>query len=261
MNNTTLKLIGLLCALLMPVAQAAEINFLQATPVGSWRLQEDTVVDHKGRETVNSMRTSMLGEEKRDGVEYVWVEMSVEMFTVKKGKRKPSGDRMIMKSLIRRSAFTSDTANALFNMRGLADEMIIQTGDEQPMRMSGMGSFAQGMLAAMGTEVTFDFKAQGDEAVSTTAGSFDAKKYVGSGSTKMKVMFRSVEISSETTAWMSSKVPFGMVKSVGTTTQNGKVSTTNSELIKYGASGAKSEITQEPQDMPDMPNMKDLFGG
>ena len=35
----------------------------------------------------------------------------------------------------------------------------------------------------------------------------------------------------------------------------------SSALLEYGMSGAKSEITGEPEDMPEMPNLGELFGG
>jgi len=48
------------------------------------------------------------------------------------------------------------------------------------------------------------------------------------------------------------------VQQKGTTISNGKTSTQSSKLLEFGMSGAVSEITQEPEEMP---NLGELFGG
>jgi hypothetical protein len=241
------------------VAKGPSFNMLKVTPSGSWQLREEIVTNHKGKKTGTSIKSSMLGSEMRDGEKYYWIEMAIDSFKVRKnGKRKKSGDRAIIKSLIPASTLAGDPANVLSNLRGFGTEIIVQNGNEDPMRMSDSGGMLAGIMQATQAEIVFDFEDKGKESVSVAAGTFNADKTHGVGSVEMKVIFKKVRVESDTTMWLSSKVPFGTVKTEGTSSLNGKVSTISSELIEYGASGAVSEITKEPKDMPAMPN---LFGG
>lgn len=143
----------------------------------------------------------------------------------------------------------------LNNIRGFGAEIIMQNGDQDPMRMSGAGGLMSGVVQAMDLEVNYNFSELGSETVTVPAGEFDARKVQGSGTTEAKIIFKKIKVDSDTTAWLSKKVPFGIVKSEGTTTTNKKTSTQSSELMEYGTSGATSLITKEPKDMPTMGNM------
>lgn len=242
-------------------AEGLDFNFLEATPIGSWQLREDTSIDHKGRQTVTETRSSLVGEEERDGQKHYWLEMAMQSFKVKRGKRKPTGDTIIFKSLVPESALQDDPANAVNNLRAFGKEMIMQNGNSDPILFSGAGGMAESMMQAMGTEITYSYDYLGDEEVTVKAGSFPAHKIEGSGATEMKVVFKTFSVTSSNTAWISDQVPFGMIKSVGESISNGKKSTHSSELIEYGDSGATSQITKTPEAMPEMPNLKDLFGG
>ena len=88
-------------------AQAAQINFdlLKSTPVGSWQLREDMTIDHKGRQSIIQIRSSLLSSEVRGGQKYFWIEMVMDSFKVKKnGDRKKDGDQMVMKTLVAESS-------------------------------------------------------------------------------------------------------------------------------------------------------------
>ncbi len=244
-----------------PTVSAVEIDLLSSTPPGSWSVREETTTDHKGRQTVTVTKTSMLGKEERNGQSYFWMEMAVDSYKLKKGKRKKNGDRAIIKSLVAESLLKGDPANAVQNLRAFGEEVIIKSGKNKPMRMKGAGGFAQGMLQGMGAEIKYDFQQQGNETVSVPAGEFDTVILRGTGSTEMKIVFKTIKVSSASTAYYSKKVPFGLVKVDGESTTNGKTSTHSAVLLEYGSSGAQSEITEVPEDMPAMPNMKDLFGG
>jgi hypothetical protein len=260
MFKTILTSLLLVLATAFSPAQAASIDFnlLSATPIGSWQEREESTVNHKGKETVTVMRSSLLGTETRNGKNYYWIEMAMESFKVsKKGKRKQDGDRVILKTLVAAESLKGDPGNVLTNLRGFGEEIIMQSGKEDPMRMSGSGGLFAGMMQAMGTEVNYDFKSMGNETVTVPAGQFATKKINGSGTTETKIVFKKIKIVSENTAWMSEKVPFGIVKAEGTSTLNGKKSTHSSKLLSYGTSGAKSEITKQPKDMPKLGN---LFG-
>jgi hypothetical protein len=187
--------------------------------------------------------------------------MEMDTYKVsKKGKRKRSGDAVVMKVLIPADAFSLDPGNIILNLQGFGEEIIIQNGKEDPMRMSGAGGFMGGLMKAMGTKVNHDFSDLGNETVSVPAGEFDTQKIQGTGTTEMKIVFKTMRVESDSTAWMSSKVPFGMVKTEGTSTTNGKTSTHSSVLLEFGTSGATSAITKEPKDMPEMPDLGNLFG-
>lgn len=261
MNKFSIKVFlfySLLC-LALP-ASAAEINFnlLKSTPVGSWQEREQITTDHRGRTTATVMRSALLGEETRNGKQYYWVEMALQSYKVsKKGKRSKDGDKVILKSLVPATALQADPANALTNLRGFGEEIIMQSGKEQPMRVTGGGGLMSGMMQAMGTEVNYDFAEVGQESVTVPGGTFATTKITGSGSTQTKVVFKTIRVESDSTVWISENVPFGMVKSVGTSTTNGKQSTHADELLAFGLSGAESQITGEPQDLP---NLGNIFG-
>ena len=240
-------------------SEVLNYDFLESTPIGSWQLREDTNTDHKGRQTVAETRSSLVGEETRDGEKHYWIEMEMNTFKVKKGKRKPSGDTIIFKSLVAESAFKEDPANAVNNLRAFGKEMIMQTGDQDPIRMTGAGGMAESMMQSMGTKISYTYDFVGDEDVTVKAGSFPARKIQGTGTAEMKVIFKKISVTSSNTAWLSDQVPFGMVKSEGESITNGKKSTHSSELLEYGDSGAVSRITKTPEDLPAMPNMKDIF--
>ena len=243
-------------ALLSPIGHAEGMDFdlLKATPIGSWQVREDTSTDQKGRQTVTLLKSSMLGEEMRYDKQYFWLEMVINSFKVKRGKRKSNGDQVVMKTLISADTFGGDPANIMTNLRGLGEELIIQNGKEDPIIFRGAGGFFGSLMKSMGTEVHFDFTDLGTETVQVPAGEFEAKKIHGTGNTETKILFKKIKVESDSTAWMSTAVPFGMVKTEGQSITNGKTSTFSSVLIEYGSSGATTLITKPPKEMPKMPS-------
>lgn len=235
------------------VAKGLDFNILSATPVGSWQVREDTHKDHKGKESILVMKSSLLSTEMRDGQQHYWIEMVMNSYKVKRGKRKQEGEQVVMKSLVPESTFSGDPANVLSNLRGFGVEMIMQNGDQDPMIIRGSGGMFSAMMQSMGTEVNYTFDELGSEQVSVPAGTFATKKVQGSGTTETKVMFRKFRVESDSTVWLSDEIPFGTVKTVGTSTTNGKKSSFSSVLVEYGTSGAKSLITKTPQEMPSIP--------
>lgn len=240
-------------------SEVLNFNFLQATPMGSWQLREDTTTDRKGRQTIAVTRSSLVGEEIRDGEKHYWLEMQIETFKVKKDKRKPKGDTIIFKTLVAESAFSEDPANIMNNVRAFGKEMIMQTGDDDPVRLTGAGGMAESMMQAMGTKISYSYDYVGDEEVTVKAGSFPTRKIQGTGSTEMKVVFKKISVTSSDTSWLSDQVPFGLVRSEGESITNGKTSTHSSELLEYGNSGAVTQITKTPKELPAMPSMKEIF--
>lgn len=240
------------------MAKGVSFDLLAGTPVGSWQEREDITTDHKGRQTVVVSKTSLVGKETRNGKNYYWVEVVMDNYKVKKksGKRKKQGDTAIMKSLIAEDALKVDPENIMTNLRGFGEEVIVQNGNQKPMRMSGAGGFLGGMMKAFGAEIKIDYTQQGSESVTVPAGTFSTKKINGAGTTEFKVVFKKTKIETDSTLWVSSKVPFGMVKGESTSFINGKESASTSTLLSYGKSGAESLITEEPTEMP---NLGDIF--
>ena len=257
-NRALYLAIAMLLATTPAYAKMA-FDFSGSTPVGSWQEREEVITDHKGNKQISVAKMSMLGKEKRDDEEHYWVEMVMDTFKVKKDKRKKTGDTVVVKFLMPKSAYDEDTANAVFSMRKFAKEIIFQSGDQDPMIFTQGGAIADAMLKAMGTEVSYNFSQTGKEKVTVPAGSFDAKKFTGTGSTKVKVIFKTMEIESNSTTWISEKVPFGVVKQSIENQVNGKPQTVEITLTKFGRSGATSKITKTPQEAPQLPDMGDFF--
>jgi hypothetical protein len=163
-----------------------------------------------------TMRYAVIGTEKREGKDMTWLEMRME------GAKQDRN--MIYQALIPSAAFDPTQA----------EEIIFKPGDKQAMKVNGMmmkmirSSMEKGggfKLSEACKNVTY----VGDEKVSVPAGSFQARH------------FRSDEYAADT--WVSADVPFGMVKSVGK----------DHEMVLAGhGDGAKSSITETPQEMPGM---------
>ena len=230
-------------------------DFEETTPVGSWQIREQTTTDHKGKTTLSVIKSSLVGTEERGGETYYWIETETTNYKMKKGKRSQDGQRSIVKVLMAASALEGDLANALSNLKGLAQEVIIQTGDGEPMKLGGVGFMADAMMKGMGLEIKYDFEPQGTEDVEVPAGSFSCTKVAGTGSAEAKVMFKKMKVESTSTHWIAQNMPFGTVKSVSNDLVNGKENKTESRVIEFGMSGAETQITKQPKEMPN------LFGG
>jgi hypothetical protein len=176
--------------------------------VGAWAEYQGTY----NKKTPMTTRYAVVGTEDRNGAEYKWVEF--KMHDPKKNTD------MIYQMLV--------PGGGPLEMDGI-EEVVMKMGDRPAMKMSGMmlGMMRKQLAQNMAfkdacTEVTM----VGEEKVSVPAGSFTAKHF---HSTKY-----------ETDMWVSSKVPFSMLKSVGK----------SHELVLAAiGDGAKSEITETPKEM------------
>lgn len=200
----------------------------------------------------------MVGKEQRNGQTHYWIEVQVETFKIKKnGNRKATGKPSIIKSLIPEKELKGDPTNAINNLRGFGVETIVQSGNQTPMKMINSGGLISGAMKAANIEVKHDYQNMGGETITVTAGTFSTQKLSGSGEVSAKVVFKKINVKSDSAAWVSNKIPFGLVKAKGTTITNGKTSTHQTELLEFGRSGAKSAIVKEPQEMP---SIKGVFG-
>jgi len=174
----------------------------------------------------------------------------MDNYKLKKGKRKREGEHMVIKILVSKKAMSSDPANVINNLQGFGQEIIMQTGDNQPMLISGGGKLAGLMLKAMGIKTNYKFTEKDPESIETKAGNFKARRVLGEGSTSSKVLFKKIKIESQSVMWISEQVPFGIVQSESTDLINGKEQHTQTALTDYAKSGAVTAISGEVLKMP-----------
>jgi len=264
MNHRPYTSLTILAALLVAagIAGAAEIDFDfdGSTPVGSWQEREQ-VTEDGGKTSVSIMKLKYLGDEERNGETYSWLETEAKSFKVKKKGRKQQGDTVYMKALIKKSLLEGDVVNSIGNFNDMAIDIIMQSGDQQPMRIKNAGEMMGGVARATGLQISYELTADGSEEVSVPAGTFSCDRYRGKGSATMDLMIKKMRVDSNAIQWISKDVPFGVVKIVSEDTVNGKPQHSETTLLSFGRSGATSGITGEPEDMPEMPSLGGLFGG
>jgi hypothetical protein len=160
-----------------------------------------------------SSRYAVVGSEQRNGIDYKWIEL--KMHDDKKNRD------MIYQMLV--------PGGGPLDLDKV-EEVVLKSGDDRAMKMGGMMiKMMRGQLAKSSAfkDACTEVALVGEEKVSVSAGSFKANH------------FRSDKY--ETDSWVDASVPFSMIKSVG-----------KSHEIELAASGdgAKSSITETPQEMP-----------
>jgi hypothetical protein len=161
-----------------------------------------------------TVRYAVIGSEKRGGADLKWVELRM------KGADK---DKNFTYQVLVPGSPT-EMANV--------QEIIMKAGDRPAMKMNGMMlKMIRGELDKQNFlgEVCKDVSLVGEEKVTVPAGRFQARH------------FHSAKYGSD--SWLASSVPFALVKSVGKNYQM--------ELAVHGR-GAKSSISEQPQEMPAM---------
>jgi hypothetical protein len=184
---------------------------LKLPPVGRW-----VEYQSKFKNDAYTMRYAVIGTEKREGKEMTWLEMRME------GAKQ---DRNMIYQVLIPSAVLDPSQ---------AQEIIFKPGDKQAMKVNGM--MMKMVRSSMEKGGGFNFSDAcnevayvGEEKVSVPAGSFKARH------------FRSDKHATDT--WVSTDIPFGMVKSVGKE---------HEMVLADQGDGAKSSITETPQEMPGM---------
>ena len=161
-----------------------------------------------------TVRYAVIGSEKRGGADLKWVELRM----VGQDKDKTFIYQVLVPG--------SPTEMAQ------VQEIIMKAGDKPAMKMNGMMmKMIRGQLDKQNFlgDVCKDVSLVGKEKVTVPAGRFQAWH------------FHSAKYGSD--SWTASSVPFALVKSVGKNYQM--------ELAVHG-NGAKSSITEQPQEMPGM---------
>jgi hypothetical protein len=184
---------------------------MKAPAVGKWAEWE---MPGTGR-----MRVAVVGTERRDGENHVWIEMNV------KGAR----GGMVMKFLVPRYPYLmEDVKEVIMKPEGrpamkLPASMVQQMGSQMaggdPSR-----EFVRRCAAA---------KSLGPERITVPAGTFTAHHW------------QDAETGHD--VWVTASVPFGLVQS------EGKDGTNRMVLVDHG-NGATTAITEEPMAMPGMPS-------
>jgi hypothetical protein len=161
-----------------------------------------------------TVRYAVIGSEKRGGADLKWVEL-----------------RMVGADADKTFTYQVLVPGSPGEMADV-QEIVMKAGNKPAMKMNGMmikmirGQLdKQNFLADICKEVTL----VGKEKVTVPAGRFQATH------------FHSAKYGSD--SWVAASVPFALVKSVGKTYQM--------ELAVHG-DGAKSSISEQPQEMPGM---------
>jgi len=161
-----------------------------------------------------TVRYAVIGTEQREGKPMDWVEM-----------------RMVGADKAHNIVYQMLVPGSLMRM-GEVQEIVFKTGDKPAMKMNGtMLQMIRGQMEKQNlySEVCNDVTLVGKEDVAVPAGHFQAQHY------------HSAKYGAD--SWITPAVPFSLVKSVG---ENHRM-----ELTSQG-SGAKSSITEKPQEMPGM---------
>ena len=206
-------------ALLAPAsAEAQDITALcekaRRPPVGAW--SEFKWVG--GRQDGATVRLSIVGSERREGAQYLWMEMMMRGFPL--GPERQQGERntrMISKVLI--ESFGPGTC--------IPHVSIIKFGDNPAMEMPA----AQSRMATQGAPTLRgcrDAKVIGWESVTVPAGTFRA------------IHIKNATGSSD--SWVAPDLPFALVKELDS--EDGQ--SRQMLLIGHGM-GARTQITERPR--------------
>jgi hypothetical protein len=161
-----------------------------------------------------TVRYAVIGTEKREGKDLKWVEL--KMIGADKSKN------LIYQMLVPGSP----------TEMGNVQEIVFKPGEKPAMKMNGMMlNMIRGQMekTSILSELCKDVTLVGSESVTVPAGQYQTKH------------FKSQKYSSD--SWVSQDVPFALVKSVGEK---------HDMALTAVGSGAKSSITEKPQEMPVM---------
>jgi hypothetical protein len=161
-----------------------------------------------------TVRYAVIGTEQRGGKPMQWVELRMTGDTKER--------TMVYQMLV---------PGSLMQMADV-QEVVFKSGDKPAMKMNGMMmKMIRGQMEKQNLygEICKDVSLVGKESVTVPAGKFQAQHY------------HSAKYGAD--SWISPSVPFSLVKSVGENHQM--------ELTSQGK-GAKSSITEKPQEMPGM---------
>jgi hypothetical protein len=161
-----------------------------------------------------TVRYAVIGSEKRQGKDLKWVELRMT------GEKR---DRNLIYQMLVPGSPTE---------MGDIQEIVFKPGDKPAMKLNGMMlSMIRGQMEKQSifTELCKDVTLVGKESVTVPAGKFETRH------------FHSDKYASD--SWVSPDIPFALVKSVGEK---------HDMALAAQGNGAKSSITEVPQEMPVM---------
>jgi hypothetical protein len=217
MQSIPLPAVVLLLAL-APVLRAQEAckEVLKLPAVGKW-VEYQALYDQKDKYV---LRYAVVGEEKREGTDYRWLEMKMTNQT-------DSAKNLVYQMLVPGSLAAI----------GDVQDVVMKVGDQPAMKMNGMMmGMVKGQLQQKSVfgDICNEVTLVGPEKVTVPAGTFNAKHY------------HSAKYDND--SWVDPSLSFGMVKAVG--------KHHDIERVRDG-DGAKSSITEPPQEMPGMGEKKE----
>jgi hypothetical protein len=171
-----------------------------------------------GRNDGATIRMSIVGKERREGADYLWMEIVMRDFPMGSGRQQAEAPRrMISKMLVPGFGAGAGSPRAA----------IIKLGDLPAMEMP-VGQSRMGAQGAPNLEACQNAKVVGWESVTVPAGTFRAIHIVGANG--------------RGDSWVAPNLPFALVKEVG----NDEGQSRQMVLIAHGM-GARSLITERPQ--------------
>jgi hypothetical protein len=197
-------------------AQEACQEVMRVPAVGKW-VEYQALYEQKDKYV---LRYAVVGEEKREGTDYRWLEM------------KMTNDADPKKNLVYQMLIPGSLASI-----GDVQEVIMKPGDKPALKMNGMMiGMVRGQLQKKSVfgDLCDEVTLVGKEKVTVPAGTFNSKHY---HSTKY-----------ENDSWVDPALSFGMVKATG--------KHHDIQRIRDG-DGATSSITETPEEMPEMGGKKD----
>ncbi|MFL5494960.1 MAG: hypothetical protein ACJ8DC_11315 [Gemmatimonadales bacterium] len=197
-------------------AQEACKEVLKLPAVGKW-VEYQALYDQKDK---YALRYAVVGEEKREGTDYRWLEMRMTNQT-------DPGKNLVYQMLVPGSLAAI----------GDVQEVVMKAGERPAMKMNGMMmGMVRGQLQKKSVfgDICDEVTLVGQEKVTVPAGTFEAKHY------------HSEKYGND--SWVDPGLSFGMVKAIGKHHDIQRVS---------DGDGAKSSITETPQEMPGMGEKKE----
>ncbi len=215
------------------------IDLLASSPVGSWQLSRELGVGRDGKRAGRTLRTSMLGQEQRDGKPHYWVETASQPVAVdSEGQIVEDGQRMVVLSLIPEPVLRC-AKESLLNLNQSAVDGVVQIGNEPPIRIkTGTNQQTQRRANRSAQQIT-DLA---NETIAHEGRPLETLKL--NVVTRIDNKSMKVQARSDMVLWYSDEVPFGVVKTDGTSVINGEPKKSVRELLEFSRTGATIQMTQ-----------------
>ena len=151
-----------------------------------------------------------------------------------------------------------DLGNVLCNPFPFAQEVIVQTPDEQgPIRYYGKGLKKVEDPLGLGTK--FQWKQLPNESVTVPGGTFNSTHLEGAAVAETRALLRKVDIATTADFWYTDDVPFGQVRGE-VKNPNGKAETLGHRAAELRDQRRDSQITKPTKDNVGHGKLFQIFG-